>query len=235
MKPHDDWVVLPHGDLEKHAENLYSVVGELPMPFGTTPRRMTVVKLAGERLAIYSAIALDEPRMTRIEALGAPAFLIVPTAIHRLDIKPWKLRYPDIVVVAPEGARDEIGEIVTIDATRCDFGDPRVRVDAIHGTGGRELAMLVTTDTGKTLVVADLIFNLPRMHGLAGLGLRVLGFGPGHPTIPRVVRKKLVHDDRALRVQLRAWADTAGLERILPAHGEPIENPRSALLELAAA
>ena len=55
---------------------------------------MTVVGLTGRRTAIWSAIPLAEPEMLQIEALGVPAFLIVPGTGHRLDIKPWKLRYP---------------------------------------------------------------------------------------------------------------------------------------------
>jgi hypothetical protein len=233
MKPHKSWEVLPHGDLEKLADNLYTVVGQLPMPLGTTPRRMTIARLAGDRLAIYSAIALDEARMRQLEDLGRPTFLIVPSGIHRIDAKPWKQRFPAIVVIGPGGAREPIGEVVHVDTTIGDLGDPRVHVETIPGTDRRELAMIVETDSGKTLVVNDLIFNLPPARGLAGLGLRLLGFGPGHPTMPPLVKRKLIADESLVRMQLRAWANL-GLERILPAHGDPIENPRETLLALAA-
>lgn len=235
MKPHDTWSVLPHGDIVRLADNLYTVTGKLRMPFGETVRRMTIVKLAGERLAIYSAIALDDDRMRQLEALGRPAFLIVPSGIHRIDARPWKDRYPGLVVVAPAGARERIGEVVRVDATTADLGDPHVKLDTIPGTDRRELAMTVETPTGKTLVINDLIFNLPAIKGIAGFGLRLLGFGPGHPAIPKLVKRKLVSDEAAMRAQLRAWADDAGIERILVAHGSPIDNPRETLLELAAA
>jgi REP element-mobilizing transposase RayT len=234
VHPHTTWKVLPHGDLEKIADNLYTVVGTLKMPGGETPRRMTIVRLEGNRLAIYSAIALDEQRMRQLEALGDPCFLIVPSGIHRLDARPWKARYPDLVVVAPAGALERVSEVVDIDATEAGLGDPRVSLAYIPGTKRRELAMTVQTDTGRTLVVNDLIFNLPKMHGLAGLALRLLGFGPGHPTMPKLVRRKLVDDDKAVRDQLHEWAN-AGFERILPSHGAAIEHPRQTLLDLAAA
>src|SRR5688572_28170228 len=152
MKPHDTWTVMPHGEIEKLADNLYTVVGKLPMPFGETPRRMTIARLARNRLAIYSAIALDDKQMNRLESLGTAEFLIVPSGIHRLDVKPWKQRYPHIIVIAPAGARDRIGEVVSIDATRVDLDDPRVHVHPVPGTDRRELAMLVD----KTLVLNDL-------------------------------------------------------------------------------
>jgi hypothetical protein len=233
VKPHESWKVLPHGKLEKLADNLYTVTGQLKMPLGETTRRMTVVRLTGDRLAIYSAISLDEAEMSKLEALGTPEFLIVPSGIHRLDAKPWKDRYPELVVVAPGGARERIGEVVAIDATSAGFNDPRVKLESVPGTDNRELAMTVETDSGKTLVINDLIFNLPKMKGLAGLGLKLLGFGPGHPSMPKLVKKKLVADENAVRTQLRAWA-AMGLERILVAHGEPIENARETLMKLAA-
>ena len=234
MKPFKTWKVLPHGELEQLADNLFTVVGKLRMPFGYTPRRMTVVRLAGNRLAIYSAIALDERRMAKLEALGTPTFLIVPSAIHRLDARPWKTRYPLIEVIAPEGAGYKVSEVVEVDATSVDLRDPRVRIEVVPGTERRELAMTVETPTGKTLVVNDLIFNLPPMKGIAGFGLRVLGFAPGHPSMPKVVKKRLVANDAQVRTQLREWA-AQDFERILPAHGAEITNPRETLLELAAA
>lgn len=233
MKPHQTWDVLPHGQLEQVADNLYTIVGKLKMPLMTTPRRMSVVTLARGRTAIYSAIALDEQQLARVLALGTPAFLIVPSGIHRIDVRPWKDRFPEIAVIAPAGARDRIGEVVTIDATAANLGDPRVRVEPVGGTKQRELAMVVETSKGPVLVVNDLIFNLPHMGGVAEFGLRTLGFGPGHPTIPKLVKRKLVADDAAMKAQLRAWADL-GLVRILPAHGAPIETPRETLLQLAA-
>src|SRR5689334_4050488 len=188
MKPNRAWKVLPHGKLERITDDLYTVTGRLKMPLGETVRRMTVARLAGDRLVIYSAIALDEIEMAKLEALGRPAFLVVPSGIHRMDAKPWKDRYPDLVVVAPAGARDRIGEVVAIDCTEADLHDPNVRIEPVRGTNARELAMIA----GKTLVVNDLIFNLPRLPGLAQFFYRLMGFGPGHPTIPKLVARKLI-------------------------------------------
>ena len=38
------------------------------MPMGHLKRRMTIVRLADRRLVVYSAIALDEDEMARIES-----------------------------------------------------------------------------------------------------------------------------------------------------------------------
>lgn len=239
MKPNDTWNVLPHGDIQRLADNLYIVEGKLRMPMGETTRHMTIARLSSGHLVIYSAMALDDARMAQLTALGRPSYLVVPSGIHRLDIKPWKDRFPQMQVIVPTGARDRIGEVIdtnlAIDGSVIDVGDPNVTIAAVPGTGGRELAMVVETATGKTLVVNDLIFNLPEMKGVAGLGLRILGFGPGHPTMPKLVRMRLVKDDKAVRAQLERWANDDDLERVIVSHGAPIANPRETLHQLAAA
>ena len=151
MKPNEEWTVLPHGELTKLAPNLYTVVGKLRMPLGETPRRMTVVKLSGGGLVIYSAIALNEVEMRKLEALGAPAYLVVPSAIHRLDARAWKTRYPAIKVVAPEGAHAKVSDVVPVDANGVDFGDERVRLTTVPGTAAREFAMVAVSYTHLTL------------------------------------------------------------------------------------
>ena len=120
-KPFEEWTVLPHGKLTRVDDNLLSVVGQLEMPLGEYPRRMTVVHLNDGRLVIYSAISLNEDEMAALESFGEPAYLIVPNELHRLDAKTWKERYPHIVVVAPSGVREKVSEVVTVEQTKTTY------------------------------------------------------------------------------------------------------------------
>jgi hypothetical protein len=233
MKPNQTWKVIDHGELQQLGENLYTVTGKLKMPLGQTVRRMTVAKLSDGRLIVFSAISLDEQEMQKLEALGDVAFLVVPSGIHRMDIKAWAERYPRARVIAPAGALGKVQEIVKVDATTIDVADPNVQLITVPGTGEQEFAMLVTTGSTKTLVVTDLIFNLPKLRGFAQFAYTLFGFGPGHPTQPALVRMSLIKDKEAVRAQLRAWANDPAIERILVSHGAPIERPRETLLELA--
>ena len=52
----DHWQVLPHGSLVEMDDGILTVAGDIPMPLGHFPRRMTVVRLSGNRTAIFSAI-----------------------------------------------------------------------------------------------------------------------------------------------------------------------------------
>ena len=84
-KLNHEWKILPRGRVKTVDERIVTVEGEIPMPLGNFPRRMTVVGLSRNRSAVFSAIALDEAAMGEVEAVGKPTFLIVPNGHHRLD------------------------------------------------------------------------------------------------------------------------------------------------------
>ena len=89
------------GGSQGRVERILTVVGDLSMPLMHLPRRMSAVRLASGELIIFSAIALDEYGMDELEAFGRPAYLVVPSQMHRLDAPSYAKRYPDIGVVAP--------------------------------------------------------------------------------------------------------------------------------------
>lgn len=229
-KVHKHWKVLPHGALTEVDEDVLTVTGELRMPLGSFPRRMVVVRVPDARLVIWSAIALDPAGMDKIEAYGRPTFLIVPNEIHRLDAHAWKERYPQLTVVAPPGARAKVGEVVLVDTTTPDFADADVTFVTVPGTDQRESALVVRKRGATTLVLNDIVGNIRDASGISGWFLRMAGFAGDAPRMPRVVKRKLVADADALRVQLMRWAELPGLRRILVSHGEPIERDAPGVL-----
>jgi len=232
----EQWKVLPHGRLTDVTEAIWTVVGEIEMPLMTLPRRMTLVRLRDGRLVIFNAIALDEEEMRRIERFGTPAFLIVPNDHHRMDAKAWKLRYPQLRVIAPAGSREKVEEAVPVDATEGDFGDPAVNLVTVPGTGLREAALEVEGDDGLTLVLNDIVANIRDEHGFGGWMLRRMGFAGDEPHVPAPVKLNMIESKSALGAQLLRWADRDKLRRVLVSHGAEIdEDPRKALRALAAA
>jgi len=233
-KAHQKWIVLPHGRIREIDKNILTVVGDLKMPLATLPRRMTIARLADARLVVFSAIALDESAMRVVEDFGKPAFLVVPSAIHRLDAKAWKARYPQMQVVAPEGARKEVEEVVPVDATQPRFDDFNVHFVTMPGTEAREAALEIHSPQGATIVVNDLIGNIRKSKGFGGWFLRLMKFAGDEPHVPRPVKRKLVKDPAALAAQFTQWAQLPSLKRILVSHGDPIEyQPAEALRDLA--
>ena len=233
-KPLKEWKVLPHDPVREIEDGILTVTGEIGMPLAHLQRRMTIVRLRDKRLVVYSAIALDEDEMAFLESYGTPAFLIVPSDMHRMDARIWKERYPSIQVIAPEGAREKVEEVVPVDTTSPDFGDPDVSFVPVAGVEGHEAALVVQTARGTTLIVNDLVGNIRDAHGLGGWILEKAGFAGEEPQVPRVVKKKIVEDEAALAAQLRRWAELPSLARIIVSHGEMIESdPRGTLRGLA--
>jgi hypothetical protein len=232
-RPPKEWKVLPHGKLTKLDDNLLTVTGELHVPM-VLPRRMTVARLTDARLVIFSAIALDAKEMTILEGFGRPTFLIVPSDKHRLDAKAWKLRYPSIQVIAPEGSRAGVQKKVPVDSVTPAFGDPNVQFVTVPGTAGKEAALVVHSSNGTSLVLNDLVGNIRNESGVGGWVLRMAGFAGEQAQIPRVVKRALIKDPDALRAQLLQWSEIETLKRILVSHGSRIaENPREVLRDLA--
>jgi hypothetical protein len=232
----EKWEIMPHGPLHAVDDGILTVTGEIEMPLGHFPRRMTVVALAGGRTAIYSAIALDEEEMARIEAMGRPSILIVPSDAHRMDAGIWKQRYPSLRVVTPPGARERVAEVVPVDATTSEiFDDRSVDWTILPGTGGHEGALVVRRPAGVTILCNDVIGNLAHPHGLgARIMGTLMGFGVSGPQVPRVTKHRIIDDPKALAGQFRAWANEPALIRLIVSHGDMIEDdPRAVLLRLA--
>jgi len=235
-KLHTAWEVGPHGPLERVDDGLVSVEGEIVMPLGRFPRRMTIITLRRNRTAVWSPVPLDEPEMAQVETFGKPAFLIVPGIAHRLDIRPWKERYADARVLCPPGARKAVEDAVPVDATTDILDDPAVDFVTVPGVGGREAALLVRRAGRLTLVVNDILANVRHPHGLgANIMARLFGFGVKRPRVPRIGKRMFVEDAGALAGALRGWAYEKGLSRIVVSHGDVIADDPSGALRRAAA
>jgi hypothetical protein len=226
-KRSDDWNVRPHGPIEKLAENLWWVQGSLP---GMTLKRvMTVARRTDGKLVIHSAIAMTEDGMRALEALGEPAFLVVPNKGHRLDAPAYKKRYPSLRVYAPRGGREAIAEKVPVDGTYEDFpADDAVRLEMLHGVKEQEGVMIVTSEDGTTLVFNDCVFNMDRKRDVLGfLFTSVLGSAPG-PRVSRLAKLLFVDDKAAFRRDLERFAETKDLVRMMVAHEKVAHGPEAA-------
>jgi hypothetical protein len=229
-----EWKVRPHGPLLNVADNIMTVEGDIDMPVGTMRRRMTVVRLRDGRLVIWSAISLDEDEMRNIERFGRPAFLIVPNAHHRMDARAWKDRYPAMAVVAPEGAREKVAEVVPVDATTASFDDPDVSFVTVPGTKEQEAALEIVNPNGVILVLNDIVANIRDARGFGGWMLRMMGFAGDEPQVPVPIRMMLIENQKMLAAQLLRWATIPTLRRIIVSHGETIgDDPRGVLRVLA--
>jgi hypothetical protein len=234
-KLNDSWIVQPHGVLIALTEGILTVQGSIVMPLGNFPRRMTVLALEGGGSAVWSPIPLRESEMARIEALGPVRFLIVPNQAHRLDLKPWSIRYPEARIIAPPSAREAVAEAAPVSATEDIIGDPAIGFQLVSGTTADEFALTVRRADGTTLILNDILSNVRSPKGLgAQIMARLLGFGVKRPRTSRPVRRMFVADPAAVAAQFRRWAAIPDLRRIIVSHGNVIDIAPAEALRRAA-
>jgi len=216
-KPTSEWVVRPHGPLEKLTENLWHVQGTLPAM--SLRRNMAVARLTDGRLVINSPIALEEPLMKQLEAWGRPAYLVIPNRYHRLDLPAYKRRYPELVVLVPRGARATVERVQRADGTFEDFpANETVVLAPLAGIGEQEGVMSVESEDGVTLILGDVVFDMDMKKDLLGfVFLKLMGAAPG-PRVHRLFKLQVVKDRPALRRELERLADTPRLNRLIVAH-----------------
>lgn len=224
------WKVLPHGPLTPLAPRVWQVTGTLPnLPL---PRNMTLWRMDDGGLWIHSAIACDEATMGEIAALGAPAVLVVPSDLHRLDAAAWKARFPDVRVVCPDASRAKVAEVVPVDGPDTDV--PGVVTHAPPGLAEAEHVYEIDVGAGRALVFCDAVMNLRHLPGLAGLFFQLAG-STGFFGVTRVGRWRLVKDAAAFATWLERAAEIPDLALLCLSHGEPVmADPRVKLRAAAA-
>jgi len=231
-KAHTTWRVLPHGPIEKLSERVWRVEGDVPgMPL---KRVMTIAKRADGGLVVHNAIALDDAGMAQIEQWGPVRVIVVPNGYHRLDAKVFAERFPNARVICPAGARKKIEEVVAVKGTYADEPDDlHVRYETLDGTRQSEGAMIVRDVEGTTVVLNDIVFNMPHQHGFSGFVLKHLTGSSGGPKISRIGRWFLAREKPALKAHLERLASLEGLKRVIVSHHQVIDQP-AVLREVAA-
>lgn len=226
--------VFPHAPIEKLAENLWRVEGDLEgMPM---KRVMVVAKRSDGSLVVHNAIGLDDAAMKELESLGSIKWIIVPNGYHRIDAAAFHARYPDAKVLCPRGARAKVEKVVPVDGTYEDFSsDDDIRFQDLPGMNGLEGAMIVRSKDGVSVVLTDAVFNMPHVGGFSGFVLRHLTQSTGGPRVSRIARLFLVKDKRAFRSALEELAAIPNLRRVIVAHHLTIDrDPANVLREVAA-
>jgi len=233
-KAFGEWKVLAHGPLLTLADNLLWAQGSLPGM--SLKRSMVVVRLSDGRLVIHNGIALEPAQMAELERFGTPAFLIVPSGIHRLDAPAYKQRYPALRVFAPKGSRASVEQVMQVDGVYEDFPHSDVlRLETLHGVGESEGALIAQSSDGTSLVLNDCMFNMDRKRDPLGfLFTTIMGSAPG-PRVSRLAKMMLVKDKKALRAEFERYAELPKLVRVIVAHEKVASGPeaRAALLQAA--
>jgi hypothetical protein len=222
-----EWTVFPHEPIEKLADNLWRVSGQI----GDLQRQMVLARRKDGGVVVYNAVALADPEMKELDAWGAPSMLVVPNGFHRIDAAIWKQRYPNVKVVAPPKGAKRVGKVVPVDAVTEDAAkDDDVKVFSMDGCAS-ETCMEVRSGGDVSLVFCDTLMNVPKRRGMVGFMLAPTG----QVAAPRVMRWLAIKDKRAFAAHLEKLAAMPGLKRILFGHGAPITDDAPGALRKVAA
>jgi hypothetical protein len=199
------------------------------------PTRMAVIRLSDGRLFIWSPIQLTETLRAEVDALGDVRHIIAPNSLHHLFLAEWKNAYPGARVYAPPGLRKKRRDIVfDADLGNAPIPDWAGEIDQVLMQGN-----LITTEVvffhvrSRTVLFTDLIQQFPTsaFSGWRALVAKLDLMTGAEPMVPRKFRIAFTNR-RAARDSLErifAWP----AEKVLMAHGTPVERDAGAFLRRA--
>jgi hypothetical protein len=186
-------------------------------------RNVTVIRLASGKLIIHSTADFTSTDVDAIRELGEPGWLIEATLYHDTLAKQGRAAFPDVDYLVP--SRFPLADSLKAtplqpDALPAEWGD-EVRLIAIEGAPKlSEIALFHRPS--KTLVLADLLFNLPPTASRwSRFFLRVMSGIKKYPGMSRLLNF-CIRDREAFQNSIRQLA-ALDFERIVVAHGDPIE------------
>ncbi|MBL6936644.1 MAG: DUF4336 domain-containing protein [Alphaproteobacteria bacterium] len=190
------------------------------------PTRMAVMRLADGGLFVWSPIQLTGALKAAVDALGPIRHVIEPNSLHHLYLPEWKRAWPQAKLHAPPGLRAKRNDI-EFDADLGDVPNPdwaeQIDQVLVHGNRITTEAVFFHRPSG-TVLFCDLLQQIPP-HLLSGWRALVakldLMVGP-EPQVPRKFRIAF-SDKRAARKALGKILDWPA-QRVLVAHGTPVEN-----------
>jgi hypothetical protein len=221
---HRPWTVNRPGPLTQRAPNLWTIDDDVPGLPGAG-RRMSIVRRADGALLFYNAVPVPEATLTQVRALGRPGQLMLPNQFHALDAAAFSQKL-DVAAFAPDVALTPLAERLACRPMHALPPDAGLEVFTVDGFRTHEAVLCVA----GSLLVADLVTNVPHRNSLVGLPLRMLGFSGPQPKLPKPVRKRVEIDTSAVKRLLNVLADKAGLERLVVSHGEIYEGDVPAAL-----
>ena len=196
-------------------------------------RVVTVIRLASGKTVIHSTAAFLPEHVAEIREIGEPGWLVEATNFHDTCANDGRAAFADVPYLVPPGFKGaERLNASTLASLPSEWGD---ELDVIEVGGMPKIREQVFFHRpSKTLIVADLLFNLPPDVGRWTHGfMRAVAGIRAYPGMSRLFRF-CIKDRAAFTESMRAIA-ALDFERIVVAHGDPIvDNANSTFNELLA-
>jgi len=209
--------------------------------------RGTLVRLQSGSLAVFSPAALTEEVKKTVSSLGPLKYIVALDIEHHIFLSPWSKAYPEAKVIGMEGLPEKreakpetkgttFSTIYTAkerNAKVSEEFDAEFDVEYMPSHANKEV--VVFHKPSKTLIEADLLFNLPATEQFSKAGVPAnTGFltklfvgimnTRGTPTWQRRFNWYAASKaDRKGFTESIARIEKWDFERIIPCHGDVIE------------
>jgi hypothetical protein len=199
------------------------------------PTRMAVMRLSDGGLFIWSPVPLTDILRADVDALGHVRHIIAPNSLHHLFLPEWKIAYPKAKAYAPPGLRKKRADIAfDADLGNAPGPDWATEIDHVVVPGNLITAEVVFFHVkSATVLFTDLIQQFPIgwFSGWRAIVAKLdLMVGP-EPAVPRKFRFTFTNRRAARDALERIFAWPA--EKVLMAHGTPVETDARAFLRRA--
>jgi len=184
-------------------------------------RNVSVIRLKSGKLIIHSTAPFSEADLSALRQWGTPTWLVEATNFHDTLARQGAAALPDLPYLVPPGfplAAKLNGQ--PLDPPPAEWAD-EVKIIPIDGMPKiNEFAMF--HPESKTLIVADLLFNIPESAGAFTLAfLQLISGIKTYPGNSRMFRS-MIKDRDAFEGSLKDILEL-DFDRIIVGHGEPIE------------
>jgi hypothetical protein len=191
----------------------------LGVPLGI---RMTVVRLKEGGLWLHSPVPMTDADQRELETLGPVRWIIAPSKFHHLHAAAAKARFPSAALLGAPGLGAKRKDLAFDGALG---GEPPAAWAADlrqHPVAGVPMSSEVAFHHvgSRTLIVADLLFNIPRPASFWPRLLLGINWTFGVPSQSRLFRA-VVRDKAAYRASvevIRGW----DFDRIILSHGDVV-------------
>jgi hypothetical protein len=228
--------IYPCDPPEAIADGVWRIRGNLSYPLH---RNMVIIRLANGELVLHSVIAMEDAGLRALEALGTPAYAIVPSLIHVMDAPFYKERYPAMKQLAPAASMAEIGRTVALDGSVEDIL-PSLGF-TLHRVPGSKMVEFVyqfpLPGGGCGLMANDIFGSAHAADETKLLGRLIVSHiaVPGHHLgIPRIYRWRFITDLAQVRSFAGGLARIPDLRLITVSHGDPVTTDPATALRLVA-
>ncbi|KAH7097946.1 hypothetical protein BKA62DRAFT_410154 [Auriculariales sp. MPI-PUGE-AT-0066] len=214
------------------------VIFSVPFKLGLIPfgGRSTAIQLSTGDVWLMASHQPEETTRSALASLGRVRYIVSAAAGHNFYLAAYKSLYPDALVIGVDGQQEKLASqgvkldgVYFSDASETKYGfEDEIASIPFYGHSRSALAFYHTAT--KSLVQADLLFNLPARESFSAIKqtgsipLLTSQFKPGAFLHQQTVSGFIV--DKGLFKRASDQVLSLDMERIIPCHGDVLERSK---------